>query len=1218
MIEKIKRFFYTLMKNEDSKDSFFNPLSPTDNAEGCDIYIESLEWALENKDRIKNIAISGPYGSGKSSTIQTFIKKTKSHNSNLRKLLCPKNRFFNISLATFKDLHNIDTENSNKKSIADSELQRLIELSIVQQLFFHEKDSVIPDSRFKKIKRQRKRKLVIYTISIIFFVISLLFLLNPEFLQKFSLFSISNINPKLLQITASTITLIGLFLLIYKLSRSLISLTIRKLNINNAEIEIEDNISKSILNNHLDEIIYFFEATKYNVVIIEDLDRFEQTEVFTKLREINLLINNSKKVKRSIVFIYAIKDDMFQDKDRTKFFDFIIPIIPVVNFSNSGDKLREIVKDNEYKIDDELLDNLSMFIDDMRLLYNIMNEFYIYSRKIADNVDINKLLAIIIYKNIYPNDFTKLNMNEGDLYKTINNKTEYVKSLISRLDQNILELKSEIKLIENQKINDLNELRIIYLAKIVENISVGNKSFSSFNVNDKQIRISEFTEDEYFFRVKNNALGYWFFNPYYGRYIASSFTFDFTDIEKEVNPKLSYDDREKLLIDKKSTNKLKKEIEQINQQKNKVQKSKLKDILSNKQIEIESDSSKKNDLINILLRYGYIDEDYLDYMSIFHEGALTKIDHQFLINIKTEKSTDFDFKLIKTEELLKRINKYEFEKEYILNYNLVDAILISSEDFTKKEFLFNQLSSENEITTNFINEFLDRTQNIELFIFELCKYWTNIWSYISNEHSFTEELIDKYFTLIVQYAAIDDVIEIFEGDVEFLNQYSSFLNIPTSEERIKGIIKGLKLKFAKIELDSPLELLDFVFKNNHYAINVEMLRFSATFKKEIKSGLFETKNYSFILSTKNQSLINYIESNIQEYIESVYLKLKNNTNEEIDSLSKLLNNEKLDKEQKTQIILHSKIIIEDISIIDNQETVNLLIDNLMMAATWENITEIFEMSESLINKELTAFLNQPEIVSKLSEMKMTTAKNEDGVLLYMKLCKAIIHNENINLHSFDLLVRSIPWCYEEFESEKLTKEKIDILIENRIVNPTISSFDFLSENYKGSNVLLLEKHIEKFKDKIKAISIDSDDLVLILKSKVINENSKFEFVNNLEDADIMTNLDSAKIIIRYLVDSKTYDVRDSLKLLLLNSEDLEAIDRIKLFNNNIELISMDKMDSFIISLGGKYEKISDKNRRADIEDTPINRLFLINLEKLQYISSFSVVKKGLRVFHKML
>ena len=786
---------------------------------------------------------------------------------------------------------------------------------------------------------------------------------------------------------------------------------------------------------------------------------------------------------------------------------------------------------------------------------------------------------------------------------------------MSKLNQQIHELKDKIELIEKQSIKDIKELRIIYLVKIAEKIS---GDFIAFNVNNERTSISKFAEDENFLNIKNGSAEYFLYNNYYRRIESSTLDFNFSDIEKEVNPEFSYDDREMLLMDRKFINKLKKEIELINEKKNKVQKSKLKDLLSNKLIKVESDSSKKNDLINLLLRYGYIDEDYLDYISIFHEGALSKIDYQFLINIKTEKPTDFDFKLNKTQELVKRINKYDFEKEYILNFELVDAILNFKEYSFKKDLLFNQLKSESDIVVHFINEFLDRTQNIELFIFELCKYWTNIWNNISNDNSITDDLVDKYFMLIVQYAAIDDVIEIFERDVEFLNQHPSFLNIPTSEERIKGIIKGLKLKFAKIELDSPLELLDFVFKNNHYAINVEMLRFSATFKKEIKAGLFENKNYSFILSTKNQSLINYIESNIQEYIESVYLKLKNNTNEEIDSLSKLLNNEKLDKEQKTQIILHSKIIIEDISIIDNQETVNLLIDNLMMAATWENILEIFEMSESLINKELTAFLNQPEIVSKLSEIKMTTAKNEDGVLLYMKLCKAIIHNENINLHSFDLLVRSIPWCYEEFESEKLTKEKIDILIENRIVNPTISSFDFLSENYKGSNVLLLEKHIEKFKDKIKAISIDSDDLVLILKSKVIYENSKFEFVNNLEDADIMTNLDSAKIIIRYLVDSKTYDVRDSLKLLLLNSEDLEAIDRIKLFNNNIELISMDKMDSFIISLGGKYEKISDKNRRADIEDTPINRLFLINLEKLHYISSFSAVKKGLRVFHKML
>ena len=40
------------------------------------------------------------------------------------------------------------------------------------------------------------------------------------------------------------------------------------------------------MNSHIDEILYFFEVTKYNVVIIEDLDRFQQTEIFTKLRRV--------------------------------------------------------------------------------------------------------------------------------------------------------------------------------------------------------------------------------------------------------------------------------------------------------------------------------------------------------------------------------------------------------------------------------------------------------------------------------------------------------------------------------------------------------------------------------------------------------------------------------------------------------------------------------------------------------------------------------------------------------------------------------------------------------------------------------------------------------------------------------------------------------------------------------------------------------------------
>lgn len=91
----------------------------------------------------------------------------------------------------------------------------------------------------------------------------------------------------------------------------------------------------------MDEIVYFFQVTKYNVVIIEDLDRFNNTEIFLKLREVNQLLNQSESVGRKIVFIYAVRDDMFLDEERTKFFDYITTVIPIINSSNSVDKLKE-------------------------------------------------------------------------------------------------------------------------------------------------------------------------------------------------------------------------------------------------------------------------------------------------------------------------------------------------------------------------------------------------------------------------------------------------------------------------------------------------------------------------------------------------------------------------------------------------------------------------------------------------------------------------------------------------------------------------------------------------------------------------------------------------------------------------------------------------------------------------------------------------------------
>ena len=186
----------------------------------------------------------------------------------------------------------------------------------------------------------------------------------------------------------------------------------------------------------MDEIIYFFEETKYNVVFIEDLDRFDSSDIFVKLRELNTILNSYEKIHRRIVFIYAIKDNMFKENDRTKFFDFIIPVIPIISSTNSGDLLIERHDSEKHSdtLDRDFFEFISPYINDMRILENIYNEFILYSETVYNDSDgkrklaLNdkKMFAILVFKNQYPSAFADMQAGEGIVIDAFEQKRNYV------------------------------------------------------------------------------------------------------------------------------------------------------------------------------------------------------------------------------------------------------------------------------------------------------------------------------------------------------------------------------------------------------------------------------------------------------------------------------------------------------------------------------------------------------------------------------------------------------------------------------------------------------------------------------------------------------------------------------------------------------------------------------------------------------------------------
>lgn len=87
------------------------------------------------------------------------------------------------------------------------------------------------------------------------FIASLFLLIKPDIL----LYILPTVTiPNYLKIVFAGVCVLGFAFIVYKLIPIFHNLKVNKLNISNVEIEISDEINKSVLNHNLDEILYFF------------------------------------------------------------------------------------------------------------------------------------------------------------------------------------------------------------------------------------------------------------------------------------------------------------------------------------------------------------------------------------------------------------------------------------------------------------------------------------------------------------------------------------------------------------------------------------------------------------------------------------------------------------------------------------------------------------------------------------------------------------------------------------------------------------------------------------------------------------------------------------------------------------------------------------------------------------------------------------------------
>lgn len=1191
--------FLNLFKYKGNKEELPISLAPkviTEESEKEKIkpYLDSLIKAINTKD-VNNIAITGSYGSGKSTILKTFQEEYKSYF-----------RFLNVSLASFNKINDENNEDPQK-------LERLLEISILQQIIYSVNPDKIPDSHFKRIQNISLIKKIRIALSITLWVLCLLLFWQNNYIEI--------INPKnwsinkdldWIGIIISTISFCGISILSYKIIELFRNSKISRVSIQ-GEIELNNNEieDKSIFNQYLDEIIYFFQETKYNILIIEDLDRFENTNIFTKLREINILLNNSNLIKEKISFIYAISDDFFTDKkERVKFFEYMIPIIPFINYSNAEEQLKKLIKDSgleENIFSDDFISDITLFIDDidMRLLVNIFQEFLVYKDIVGKINPVNEqLFAIITYKNIDPEDFNRLGSKQGKLFSLLNNKDEYIKNFIKDIDKKIEEKEEIIKKINKEYFENIEDLKKVYLFHIF-------KEITSFEGNDIQEAFNNFDNviSEKNVRYKDSR--------YYSK---QDHSFNFLEIEEQVNPNLSYEDRKKLIQNKQNNEieKIKGEIQELQRQKIAIKNWSLKEVLEKVDIDnyipliTEQEGNIVNKLLRNLITQGYINENYIDYISLFHEGTITKKDKEFEVRVKSIEEPDFNYKLEKVEGVVRKIGEKYFERKEIFNFDLLDFLLANRTVYENKYKLFIQsLCDESKMSLKFIDQYIAQREDKKTFLTILLREWSGLCEYIfeKSNYSMNEkyELFEQILLCVedikefLQIQGEDLIKKMLENDVMYL--YKPENNNPF-ESQAEDLLNLLEVKIKKIEKpeDGYNYLYGTICFKNYYKITEANI--SLILKEFGNIENFKEANYTTISKSTHRPLIDYINSNIQEYIKEVYLKLPDAQQEDEYKFKELLENETLDEEIKVQIIEKVETSISELKSIKSLSIKKVLLEGYKVLPTWENVNDYYNSCEKSLEEELINFLNNGSVYSALSNEKINTS--------YKDLESNILVCDDISDEAYHKIIESFEGLYEDLDFKGLNKNKVDYLLEAYKLSMSKSNYDTLRMNFPNKHIVLVENYFDSFLEDIDNFELDEEDVSLILNLEGISIEQKLIYIPKIEEGFILREDTISKKIAELIISKShkldfSYDVIESLCKNIAKEED--KIKLIILYNKDIY---NEEMKELVGGIGQEYEKIFLPKKRPCFEYTEENETLLKILCNRKLINSYKVENNNLR------
>lgn len=1115
----------------ESKHKFtFEKLTPAylsdDEMQG---YTEALDFVFQEDDLL-NIAVTGPYASGKSSVIKTYEENHKKLNG------------IHISLSYFSPILASKIKGKKNGNELAFEDELMLERKIINQLIHQIEPHKIPATDFK-VKNELSKWLKLTWAGIVSLIIFCLIYINETLLTKL-LNEYTTITLVLMGVSFILIGFIAFKIIDQQSGKSLI----RKLKVFENEIDISSSeCDVSYFDKYLNEIIYILDKSKLDYIVLEDIDRYDDNLILSKLRELNYIYNKkqSKNRPKPIKFIYLIKDEIFESKERTKFFDYILPIVPVMDNSNSLGKMEKLFKNQNIYSDftSSFLDILSDYLDDIRLIKNICNEYKIYKTKIAHDskwFKYENLLAIIIYKNIFPEDFslTRLGLGQGVVHRIIESlkiqKNIIYETEIEKINNRIKMRKENINSIETSHLKNLDELDALFI-NIPWNIK------KDYNYIDG-VDIFTLNAKDFIHTLKENNLTISNYRPrddyYYREHNCQQY---FNNLETNSEYQERKEEIEFITTHKKST--LEAEIKNLKKERFNLQLPKkineviainLKNGISantlfQKHFSEKTPDTSENEkykkykeeyeklsascyfpLLRVLIIQGYIDEYYSDYTSFLDKEGLPQNDTLFLRNIYEYTENDWELELKKPEIVLQRLNldnSNKFKGRAILNYSLLDYILLNNK--TDDLYKFNiLLKSYNE--TDFANEYLARyyallinqdagydQKYLCLLIKELNIQIWDIWKYID---MFNMKLY-LYLSFIsnrpIELKGMnedDDLKNFITHSTDFLlidDEWNTIFElIDENQNNLRKIANAfviLDIQFKQIDNSKP-ELLELVEKNNSYKLtytNVKHILANQYSLTNCDSNIIQT-----VLALNDDAPIkSYFQSNTEALIISITESDVSIIDDNEETALFILNHDDISVSAKIAYINKLSTIIDNLTQATDKDIWNKLLENQKIEYSAENIVHYFfnyeleddnNIEKREINEQLANFINHSDKnISSEDACLNKLITEEDEIDLFFS---QTIINPSLNDTKYSML---ISWFngkyYYNFDYKNIDKAKISILNKYKVIKLSHEQdLNFLRENYPENILEIITNNFESYVAKL------NDDNALISHEEIVD------------------------------------------------------------------------------------------------------------------------------------